>query len=84
MGLHCRNPAKGMGVSQIPELSMIRDPKKDAAGLLPPRPILISLVQALRRPLPSLKELSGRSQRGDSAWNKTLDHLLSLLMETPI
>ena len=25
---------------------------------------------------------SGRSQRGDSAWNKTLDHLLSLLVET--
>src|SRR4029077_19794301 len=27
-----------------------------------------------------LPKLSGRSQRGDSAWYKTLDHLLSLLM----
>jgi len=26
--------------------------------------------------------LSGRSQRGDSAWNKTLDHLLSLINGT--
>jgi hypothetical protein len=34
--------------------------------------------------LRGLKRLSGRSQRGDSAWNKTLDHLLSLLMETSI
>jgi hypothetical protein len=31
--------------------------------------------------LPSRNRLSGRSQRGDSAWCKTLDHLLSLLME---
>jgi len=29
-------------------------------------------------------KLSGRSQRGDSAWNKTLDHLLSLLMGNPL
>src|SRR5580698_6112949 len=31
--------------------------------------------------LPGLNRLSGRSQRGDSAWCKTLDHLLSLLMK---
>jgi len=57
---------------------------KNATGLLPSRPnSRNSLVQALRAPcLQSLKELSGRSQRGDSAWYKTLDHLLSLLMET--
>jgi hypothetical protein len=29
-----------------------------------------------------LGRLSGRSQRGDSAWCKTLNHLLSLLVET--
>src|SRR3984893_13786959 len=34
--------------------------------------------------LQSLKKLSGRSQRGDSAWCKTLDHLLSLLVEISI
>jgi hypothetical protein len=27
----------------------------------------------------ALNRLSGRSQRGDSAWKKTLDHLLSLV-----
>src|SRR5260370_32411369 len=32
----------------------------------------------------ALRKLSGRSQRGDSAWCKTLDHLLSLLVETSI
>lgn len=36
-------------------------------------------------PMPGHKrQPSGRSQRGDSAWYKTLDHLLSLLMETAI
>jgi hypothetical protein len=29
---------------------------------------LCSLVQALRAPVAKLKKLSGRSQRGDSAW----------------
>src|ERR1700682_4586770 len=43
-----------------------------------------SLVQALRAPRCEAQELSGRSQRGDSAWCKTLDHLLSLLMETSV
>src|SRR5882724_10447118 len=38
---------------------------------------VVSLVQA---PLPKLDELSGQPQRGDSALNETLDHLLSLLM----
>jgi hypothetical protein len=32
-------------------------------------------------PMPNAKTFSGRSQRGDSAWYKTLDHLLSLLVE---
>ena len=27
------------------------------------------------------RELSGRPQRGDSVWNETLDHLLSMLTE---
>ena len=36
------------------------------------------------RPGAKRQELSGRSQRGDSAWCKTLDHLLSLLMETSV
>jgi hypothetical protein len=59
--------------------------KKDATGWLPSRPnFRNSLVQALRRPVAKLCELSGRSQRGDSAWCKTLDHLLSLLMENRI
>ena len=60
--------------------------QKDATGMLPSRPNFCnSLVQALRAPwLRSLKQLSGRSQRGDSAWCKTLDHLLSLLMEAAI
>jgi hypothetical protein len=34
--------------------------------------------------LPGPNRPSGRSQRGDSAWCKTLDHLLSLLMETSV
>src|SRR5262249_47286827 len=40
--------------------------------------LLNSLVQGWKRPDAELERLlSGRSQRGDSAWNKTLDHLLS-------
>ena len=63
--------------------------KKRRGGKLPSRPNFFhSLVQALRAPCCRASgltlELSGRSQRGDSAWNKTLDHLLSLLMETAI
>jgi len=46
--------------------------------------LLCSLVQAWERPEPGLTGPSGRSQRGDSAWYKTLDHLLSLLMEASI
>ena len=61
-------------------------PKKRRDGMTPSRPNSCnSLVQALRAPCcQAQRSLSGRSQRGDSAWCKTLDHLLSLLMETSI
>ena len=58
--------------------------EKRRGGIAPAASIaFVSLVQALRAPFAWLKP-SGRSQRGDSAWNKTLDHLLSLLAEIPI
>ena len=60
--------------------------QKGAAGLLPSRPNFFVLAGpgAESALLPSPKMPSGRSQRGDSAWCKTLDHLLSLLMETSV
>ena len=58
-------------------------PKKDATGMTPSRPNFCnSLVQALRAPCCQAQiRPGGRSQRGDSAWCKTLDHLLPLLMK---
>ena len=57
--------------------------KKSATGWLPSRPNFCKLAGpgAESAPVPGLNKPSGRSQRGDSAWCKTLDHLLSLLME---
>src|SRR5213080_255246 len=58
------------------------NPKK-RDGIAPSRPTFVSRWSRRReRPGAKRQELSGRSQRGDSAWCKTLDHLLSLLMET--
>ena len=71
-GLRRANGAPGMTDSH----------KKDATGWLPSRPNLCTRWSGAESALlRSLKELSGRPQRGDSAWCKTLDHLLSLLME---
>src|SRR5437879_5305646 len=56
------------------------NPKK-RDGIAPSRPTFVSRWSRRReRPGAKRQELSGRSQRGDSAWCKTLDHLLSLLM----
>src|SRR5262245_46140217 len=57
---------------------------KNAAGLLPPRSTLELAGPGLEAPRCQVKKSpSGRSQRGDSARNKTLDHLLSLIDGIP-
>jgi hypothetical protein len=59
--------------------------QKRRGGIAPVAPRFFALAgPGLRAPRCQALGLSGRSQRGDSAWYKTLDHLLSLLMEASL
>jgi hypothetical protein len=62
--------------------------KKGTPGDVCPRraPALFLAVLAPERPwkLVTRQELRERSQRGDSGYNETLDHLLSVVAERPI
>jgi hypothetical protein len=74
-----RNGARDTGQTRDDD----RD-KKGAAEMIRRAPFLKLAGPGAESALGQAQMLSGRSQRGDSAWYKTLDHLLSLLVETLI
>jgi hypothetical protein len=63
----------------IPASSGQKKTRRDGSRRVPT--FVTRWSRAESAPMPGSNQPSGRSQRGDSAWCKTLDHLLSLLME---
>ena len=65
-------------------LLTMHHPNGKGRGTHAPRPSPKLAEPGGKTALSEALRLSGRPQRGDSAWNETLDHLLSLLTESPI